>query len=234
MNREPAILASLAGLVLLAAAALAAIPLGRPALKPAGAMCAVAPGDLEALLAQAEAENRGHQLAGELARLRQALGEARAACPLPDPPRIAAPPAPPAAPPAPPPVAALPADRWDRRDLGMLEGCWNRETAMQTTDRQTGRINRVVRWVTCFDRNGVGRQQVTYENGMTCSGPVRAEFLPNGRLAINDTAPCGGGIGGVQIPPVQYNCRRIDDSLAICDFFQPQGGARGGDVRLRR
>jgi hypothetical protein len=229
MPRQPVILASLGGLVLLAVGALALAPVWRPALKPAGAMCAVAPGDLDTLLAQAEAENQGHQLAGELARLRQALGQARAACPLPEPPRIAAPPA---APPAPPPVASLPADRWDRRDLGMLEGCWNRETSMQTVDRRTGQVNRVTRWVTCFDRQGVGRQQVTYASGMTCSGPVRAEFLPSGRLAINDTAPCGGA--GVQIPPVQYDCQRIDDGLAICDFHQPQGGARGGDVRLRR
>jgi hypothetical protein len=231
MTRRPVILASLGALLLLAVGALALTPFSRPALKPAGTMCAVAPGDLDALLAQAEAENQGHVLTGELARLRQALGQARAACPLPDPPRIAAPPAPPA---PPPPVASLPADRWDRRDLGMLEGCWNRETNMSTVDNRTGQVNRVTRWVTCFDRQGNGRQEVTYANGATCSGPVRAEFLPSGRLAINDTAPCGAGGRGVQIPPVQYDCQRIDDTLAICDFYQPQGGARGGDVRLRR
>lgn len=102
MSRRPAILATLASLLVLAALAAALVPFWRPWFRPAAEICRVDPAELDMLRRLLEEEETGHGLAVELARLREELGNRRAACPLPEPPPAPPPPAPPPSPPAPP------------------------------------------------------------------------------------------------------------------------------------
>lgn len=222
MGRRPAILATLGALVGLAVLAALLSPVWRPWFAPAAQLCRVNPGDLETLRVLQEAEQQGQALSVELARLRGELGTGRAACPLPAAPQGEARAQP----------AALPEDRWQQRDIAMMEGCWKRETEMRTQEQGTGRVLGVRRWETCFDRNGVGRQTVEWDDGLACTGPVRARFLPDGRLGIEDTARCT--TQGRALFEARYQCRRVDDGLAMCDRQVPETGARTGDIRLRR
>lgn len=96
--RRAVILTTLASLLALAVVAAATLPLWREWFDPSGRVCRIAPGDLDILKTLLEEEERGHQLAIELARLREQLGLARAACPLP----VQPPPPPPPPPPQPP------------------------------------------------------------------------------------------------------------------------------------
>ena len=111
--RRPVILATLASLLGLAVLAAALSPLWREWYDPSGQVCRIAPGDLDLLKILLEEEERGHQLAVELARLREQLGVQRAACPLPTQPPPPPPPPPPQPRPEPPqpPPQSPPAPR---------------------------------------------------------------------------------------------------------------------------
>jgi hypothetical protein len=142
------------------------------------------------------------------------------------PPTPASPPATPQAPPAPPPQqqarADLPAERWRERDLGILEGCWQRQTNMQVFDRDSGAVRRVRRWQLCFDGNGSGTQELQWSDGTVCRGRLRARFAADGSLQFNDSGiPCSNG---AFIYRQETACERRDDGTARCRARQPQLG----------
>src|SRR5262249_9176566 len=99
----------------------------------------------------------------------------------PPPPPPPPPPPRPASPPSPPP--SLPAARWERGDLGMLDGCWRlgRET-QSTIGYGYGRSEmcRVLAGRICFGQNGTGRRETTAicpsSGTVSCVASVNARF----------------------------------------------------------
>ena len=89
-----------------------------------------------------------------------------------------------------PPAAApdIPRDRWDERDLSVLDGCWNLDSDYAMQDVQTRAISQVSAWQMCFDAAGRGQQTLRFPNGMTCSGPLGSTFNADGNLEIDDIA----------------------------------------------
>jgi hypothetical protein len=122
-----------------------------------------------------------------------------------------------------PPPQPLPADRWNKKDLSMLEGCWLLGRDTVATWGVNGRNERcsVKAGQICFDGKGTGRRETTIlcPTGGTirCAAPVTARFGNDGTL--DTTQP------QVQCTPQVYRwnaeqnsltCRRVNDALATC------------------
>lgn len=177
--------------------------------------CAAVPGQLQAMRDQAAQESRGAELQTLLASLTDEAGRRQLQCPIPVAPAAPAPaplPAPRAAPPQ--PHADLPESRWDRRDLGMLAGCWRLDTGLSVSDRNHEHSSRVRLWQMCFDEHGAGQQTETVEDGRQCAGPLAASFAPDGRLLVTEPEPCQGTLHMV---PSTRLCRRTSDREAQCE-----------------
>jgi hypothetical protein len=195
------------------------VPLDRLPLPAQRLFCEVTPVDAS-LLTQRDAERRREsELIRRLTEIRIQVAETRADCPI----RVEYRQAPAPTPAQPPPD--LPADRWQRRDLAMLEGCWDRITNLSTHDTRTGQLDRVASWRICFDRAGSGRHSVRYESGQTCSGPVRARFGPNEKLIMEDQSniQCDRNF---YIFRANSECTRTNDKEAQCDAIQPENNTR--------
>lgn len=156
----------------------------------------------------AELEARRRALEGEIAALQRRVA-ALPACPQvaeappppepepvaeePPPPQVAQAPEPPSRParppPPPPPPPQQPRDideeRWNRRDISVLEGCWDLEGNFETVEQ--GNVRTPVRsWRMCFDANGNGTQDFqAFRDGRACSGPVRGAFNAAGGMTID-------------------------------------------------
>lgn len=137
--------------------------------------------------------------------------------PSPPPQEAARPPAPeppqPQAPPAPPPP--LPQEMWDKKDLTMLAGCWNRITDMRVFDIDTRRNIGVQSWRMCFDSHGGGNQEVVLDGGADCRGDLRAEFTADGQLRFEDLANIHCNQNRVIYRGVG-SCARISETEANC------------------
>lgn len=226
-------LAALA-LLLLALAAWLAAPVLRDLLRPPAPACVVDAEGLADLQALDRARAEARDLAAERDRLRTERGRRQLDCALPEappapeaprpPPRVE--PRPPPAPPSPPaPRTDLPAERWNRGDLGMLEGCWNLDSNYTTRDVRTGRVSRVQSWRMCFDRNGRGSQTLIYDNGTRCEAPVEGSFDgPNLRIRDRGDVRC---TDGSYIFERFAECRRVNDSRAACTSRQPNSPSGG-------
>ena len=230
---------TLAALAALAAAAVFAAPLIAAWVAPPGPACTVDAAELATLLELEQAREQGRTLAGERDALRRDLGRRQQDCPLPQapppPPEPEPPPAPapaptPAPPPPrptpPPPRADLPADRWNRGDVGVLEGCWNLASDYRTRDVRTGRVNQVRSWRVCFDRRGQGTQTLTFDNGAVCQGPARGSFEQR-TLVIDDVSDLHCNDRSYIFRRIS-RCERANDARAECETTQP-----GQDTRSR-
>ncbi len=93
------------------------------------------------------------------------------------------------------PAPDIPRDRWEERDLGVLEGCWNLDSDYAVQDIHTRVITPVEAWQMCFDGNGRGRQTLRFRGGATCSGSLSSAFNAAGDLEIDDIAnvQCSNG-----------------------------------------
>ena len=155
--------------------------------------------ELERSLVQAQ--DREGRLRVELVRLQTEVAARRAAC-----------------------TPALPADRWQRKDLDLLTGCWllghevgavrgnpgdpNREENCTT---RTGRI--------CFDgKSGGQREQIMdcpISGRAICKAPISVKFNEDGTLATTQPyVQCEGA--QAQWLAYSLKCERIDDSTAVC------------------
>ena len=145
-------------------------------------------------------------------------------------------PDPPPPPPEPPPTPPedIPQEAWQDQDIGFLEGCWTLISPLRMNEVSTGRSIGVRQWQICFDQQGNGFQTVTMENGMTCSGPIGGNFLPNGNLRLEDRAdlPCAGT--SMRIFRIVNECRRLPDGTARCIGGQPGRGVQGVPSTFRR
>lgn len=129
----------------------------------------------------------------------------------------------------PPPKQDLPEDKWNKKDVSMLQGCWTRISNMRVK-RVGGPEFPVRSWRICFDQRGRGKQDLVWENGTTCSGPVTARFTPGGELRMDEAqAPCSDNSYNFR---ATTECQRRDDGTADCVRRLPNGGVDEG--RLRR
>ncbi len=227
--------ATLALLAVLGLAAGLLLPRVAGWLAPVPAACSVVPGQLEAMRRQAAEDSRGAELRTLLATLTDAVGRRQLQCPVP----MAAAPAPAPAPapavpaPPPPPRADLPQEKWDERDLSMLEGCWTLASSMMVSNDNTGQSSPIASWRQCFDGHGAGRQTMVLRDGRRCEGPLGAVFTPESLLRVSEPSACRGTVA---ITPTVRTCRRTSDTEAVCEG-RDMSGARGGVLytgRFRR
>jgi hypothetical protein len=151
------------------------------------------PAALAAERARLEAEIEGLQR--RVAALPDCTVVAEAPLPEPSPPVAAAPPEivptpRPARRPPPPPPPQQPArdieeERWNNRDISLLEGCWDLESNFETVEAGNRRYP-VSSWQMCFDAQGNGEQNfVAFRERKPCAGPVRGAFQPAGQMSID-------------------------------------------------
>jgi hypothetical protein len=172
---------------------------------------------LKAVLATVDTD--GRNLAAELAAVEADIRERLAQCKRPEPPKPVEPPKAPVAK-APPP---LPADRWARKDLGMLQGCWRLGQDTEGTIGFAGRSERcsVNAGRICFGANGGGERRTTAvcpgTGTITCTAPITARFGNDSTLGTTQPAVrCTPGQANWNGPPNSLTCRRISDTLALC------------------
>lgn len=175
---------------------------------------------------------RGDELGRLASQLERELAEKRLACaaipaPVPAPlqlPNSAAAPAPQQTAEAKAPPSSLPADRWARKDLGILQGCWRlgRETRggdyigpgkTEMCVVKTGRI--------CFDANGSGQRETSTicpsAGNVTCTAPVSARFGNDSLLHTEQPqVACNPAKIMWTGPPNALTCHRVSDTLAMC------------------
>ena len=142
------------------------------------------------------------------------------------------PPIPPAPEPEPDPDQ-LDADRWNDRDISLLEGCWSLASDYELQDSRTGEVVTVESWKMCFDAEGRGDQQLAQTDGTMCEGEVTASFADDGQLRIGDQAD-------VQCTEGYYIFRRVmtctlePNGEAACRSRQPDRGEGSTSVRIVR
>lgn len=131
--------------------------------------------------------------------------------------------------------ADIPEDAWREQDVGFLEGCWELDSDYAITADLTGETVGVSDWRSCFDGSGRGQQQIEFQNGSTCGGPVTATFAEDGRLVFTDAGvvPCSARSFIDYIRQRVTTCERIDAVRAQCVSLHPDTGHQS-DVNLRR
>ncbi len=115
----------------------------------------------------------------------------------------------------------LPEDRWNKRDLAILDGCWQLgEPTPATLDNRDGSVKgRYTAGRLCFDGSGRGTYEITGEfpghPTLHCKGPVTAVFQPDGKIRVHKPeSTCGDGRTRWRI--TTYTCRRVSDNTAMC------------------
>ncbi len=217
-----ATLGVLAGLALAAGLLL---PLASDWLVDKPAACTIEPGQLDALHGQMELDSRGQQLRTLLATLTEEVGRAQLLCPIAVLPAVLAP--------VLPPRADLPQDRWDRRDLTMLEGCWGLYTTVIVHNEDGTLLSKMRAWRQCFDGHGNGKQTIVLEDGRHCEGALAAVFDQNGALRVTEPSACQGTL---HLSRSERLCRRLGDAEAECSGRTVEGGLSGHSYagRFRR
>lgn len=159
---------------------------------------------------------------------------------LPDCPQVASPPAIPPTPrperrppPPPPPPRDIDEDKWNNRDISLLEGCWDLEGNFETVE--AGNVRTPVRsWTMCFDARGNGSQDfIAFREGKPCSGPVRGAFEGSGQMSIAFTQDARCRPGGVIIRR-SATCTLRPDGRAQCTSVRATDRLRQTFVLRRR
>ncbi|MFI5002169.1 MAG: hypothetical protein ACHQK9_19990 [Reyranellales bacterium] len=159
------------------------------------------PATPSALSAEAE---RGATLRKQLHQLELELAQKNLACA--------------SIPPPPPPKPPLDSERWENKDLSMLNGCWR--LGRQTTGRINTEVCTVPEGRICFSDNGAGQREATYNcsrgKSYVCSAPIASKFNNDGTLGTTQPRiACTGGITWNEREN-WLTCRRVSDTLAIC------------------
>ena len=208
--------ASAAARVVLGAVAAVAMPAVAPRLLPE-ASCQVAPGQLDRLgeLHRAQAEETA--LRNRIAEALRLVGQRRADCPV---------------------AGGLSAERWERREAGVVEGCWTLHSDVVFTRIWNRTQVRVASWRICFNAQGAGTQTVTYENGASCVGDATATFNA-GTLVIETGQNVRCSDQGFVLHRITV-CERAGDGTGSClsrvAEFDTRGGppGQGAPFTLRR
>ena len=128
---------------------------------------------------------------------------------------------PPPEPPKPPPP--LPADRWNKKDLSLLKGCWQLGHETRTNMAKAGGIElcTVQAGTICFGENGRGERvqnsRCQSTGAYSCKAPVTATFGDGGMLRTTQPkVTCSPSSITWNSTPNYLTCRRVDDTLALC------------------
>lgn len=108
--------------------------------------------------------------------------------------------------------ADFPAAKWRNHDLSMLDGCWHRFSNMITIDINSGMKKDTRNWLLCFDKNGQGRQSLTWTDDVSCQGLIHARFA--GDVLVIDADICHGG--SRYLLAETYHCTRRDARVSDC------------------
>jgi len=240
---------AIAALIVLALLAGLLLPLARDRLFGAFAQCPIDPNTRALLSDSSQEEARHAELQAELAALIEERGRRRMDCSLaqlPPPPEPLPRPAPPQPPPTPPPPTPQPQpqpqphppppppppgprsldpDRWNRRDLSMLEGCWHRYTNMTTRNLTTGEMMSVREWKICFNRQGQGEETIVWTDGQSCRNRMQAQFNPDGDVHMRDLERCRSAQGSLVLG--EWVCHRVSDTEASCPRTALEGPGTG-------
>ena len=114
----------------------------------------------------------------------------------------------------------LPLSRWRRHDLGMLQGCWHRQTDMETREVGSGQRRTVDSWKLCFDSDGAGFQTVVWTDGGSCHSAVAASFRADDTLVL-DTQECQRV--GYRLLALSIACRWQNPTQADCPAYYAGG-----------
>ena len=143
------------------------------------------------------------------------------ACPEPPPPPPPQP-KPPPPPPPPKPQAELEADRWNKGDLTILEGCWRLGKDSQSSVSFSGRTEVCTNKAgqICFGRDGRGTRtsRVECRGGQTisCEAPINGSFSGDRLQTTQRKVRCQPATFTWDDNRNAMTCRRVNDSLAIC------------------
>ena len=120
---------------------------------------------------------------------------------------------------------SLDAEKWEEKDISVLEGCWDLSSDYRLRDRNTGERVSVESWEMCFDSTGNGGQQIVMSDGAECTADTLASFLEDGRLQISDldNVQCTGGF---YIYRRIMRCELESNGEAACISQQPETGSR--------
>lgn len=118
--------------------------------------------------------------------------------------------------------APLSPEKWRNNDLTTLYGCWDLDTTYRTRDIDSGAIRTYSDWKMCFDGRGNGKQLMRSDDGITCEGPVTAQY-GGGGLSLVEPGNLACQDGGY-IHQRQIACKLGANGKAICDTKQPETG----------
>lgn len=127
-------------------------------------------------------------------------------------------------PPEPPkPPAPLPADRWNKKDLSLLKGCWQLGHETRTNMSRAGGIElcTVQAGTICFGEDGRGQREQNSRcqstGAYSCRAPVTATFGDGGTLRTTQPkVTCTPSSITWNSTPNYLTCRRVNDTLALC------------------
>ena len=120
---------------------------------------------------------------------------------------------------------------WENESREMLFGCWDVSLGYRTRDVDTDAVAQYSQWQMCFDAKGEGRQIMRDTAGVTCEGPVTAQYSGGGLALIEaDNLPCSDG---GYIHRREISCRIDTEGGAVCSTLQPETGG-AADVSLVR
>jgi hypothetical protein len=133
----------------------------------------------------------------------------------------------------PTPAEDLPADKWERGEVSLLEGCWELETDYRIRWPGMGRVTNVTNWTMCFDAQGQGNQTLLLSDGRRCGSAISGGFTAQGRLRLQDAGnvPCGPDSF---IHERRIDCERVDAARAQCTTSQAASGGHANASFRRR
>jgi hypothetical protein len=120
------------------------------------------------------------------------------------------------------PPPALASERWEKKDLSLLKGCWRlgrdapvvHHFANGPTERATAKAGQI-----CFGENGSGSHEQTIvdpKGTWHCQAPITARFANNGTLVTNQPTGLCRGSPPATWAALELSCRRVSDTTAIC------------------
>jgi hypothetical protein len=118
----------------------------------------------------------------------------------------------------------LPVDRWDKKDLSLLKGCWKLGRDAPIVLKRNGRPTAVCTMKAgrlCFGDNGKGTAEQSsicpQGSSYQCKAPLSAKFNSDGTLGtVQPQVPCQGTDNVTVWEAHTDTCRRVDDKMAIC------------------
>lgn len=136
-------------------------------------------------------------------------------------------------------LPALAAERWNKKDIGLLKGCWQlgrdapvaHHFANGPTERATAKAGQI-----CFGDDGTGSHEQTMVDSKGtwhCKAPITARFADDGTLEASQPKGACDGTPPAVWEALRLNCKRMNDTTALCRGVDGDGRGRV-DLEFRR